>query len=136
MKKTPLKRKTKLGQKKVVKEKQSLEDLKKKGLIKKASSLKRKPTGEAQVFKRIWDTRDHNCQICGVYLKEGKASNFSHLLPKGKFPEFRLDEDNIWIKCDDCHDRWHIWGNALRTSSKWAKFFTAYDDLWEKAHEK
>ncbi|MFO0190324.1 MAG: hypothetical protein ACK54F_03645 [Planctomycetia bacterium] len=145
MKQTPLKRKTPLKAKSkkllsIIKgnDPTIIDKLKEKGLVKKASTLttKRKATGEKEVFREVWEERPHNCEICGVFIKEARAINFSHALPKGKFPEYRLDKRNIFLKCEECHQRWHTWGKELRTSSKWGKFFTRYDNLYEEAYQK
>ena len=145
--KTPLKSKSKLSPKKKTNkllgiiqgnDPAIIDKLKEKGLVRKASTLstKRKATGEKEVFKEIWDERPHECYICGVFINEARAINFSHALPKGKFPEFRLRKDNIFIKCAECHMRWHTWGKELRTSAKWGKFFTRYDKLYEESYKK
>ena len=143
--KTPLKSKTKLGARKksnkllnIIKgdDPTIIEKLKEKGLVRKASSLstKRKPTGEKEVFRRIWESREHKCLTCGVYISEARAINFSHLLPKGKYPEYRLDERNIVLQCGDCHTRWHNYGSEMRESKKWKGFFRRYDDLWDEVY--
>jgi hypothetical protein len=143
--KTPLKSKTKLKKKSnklldIIKGDDSaiIDKLKEKGLVRKASTLpaKRKPTGEKEVFRRIWDAADGNakCLTCGVHIHEGKAINFSHLLPKGKYPEYRLDERNIVLQCGDCHSRWHNYGSEMRESKKWRGFFKRYDNLWDEVY--
>lgn len=113
-----------------------IDKLKAKGLVKQASSLprSRKNTGEKEVFHLIWDSRKHACEVCGVGIKEAKASNFAHVLPKGAYPEFRLREDNIFLLCSECHNRQHYYGNSLRTSYKWVKFFRRKDELMEEAY--
>lgn len=143
--KTPLKSKTKLGVKKksnklldIVKgnDPAIIDKLKEKGLVKKASTLtkKRKSTGEKEVFRRIWEERPHNCLTCGVHINEARAINFSHLLPKGKYPELRLDPRNVVLQCGQCHMKWHNYGNEMREVKKWRSFFAKYDDLWEEIY--
>lgn len=136
-----LKRKTPLRRTKLEKKcptKKTLEDLVGKGLVKKASTLsKRRPTGEKEIFRRIWESRRHACEICGVVIKEARAANFAHVLPKGSYPELQLDERNIMLMCCSlgshvgCHDRQHYYGDSLRTSYKWNKFFKIKDQLRE-----
>jgi hypothetical protein len=153
MKRTPLKRKTPLKSKSAPKKKlldiikgddpAIIDKLKERGLVAKASTLKkstftkkRKATGEKEVFRRIWDAADGNakCLTCGVHISEGRAINFSHLLPKGKYPEYRLDERNIVLQCDRCHMKWHNYGNEMREVKRWSTFFSKYDDLWEEVY--
>jgi hypothetical protein len=143
MKKTPLVRKTplKAGKKKllnVVKghDPAIIDKLKAKGLVKTASSLAkpRKNTGEKEVFRLIWDSRKHACEVCGIGIHEARSGNFAHVLPKGAYPEFRLREDNIFLLCVSCHDRQHYYGNSLRTSYKWKLFWKRHDELMEEAY--
>jgi len=60
---------------------------------KKKYSFKKKPTGEAQVFEKIWNERPHFCQICFTPIPEASPSNFMHVLAKGlnKYPKFKLN---------------------------------------------
>lgn len=79
-----------------------------KGEIKKADPIKykkpRKPTGEKEIFKQIWEEREHICINCKVYLGEEPIVHFfSHAKGKGAHPELRLDKGNIDILCRDCH---------------------------------
>lgn len=65
---------------------------------------KRKRTGEGEVFLRIWNERPHICKICSKYLTDPpKTYYFMHVVPKGRLPEARLDEENIWLGCFECH---------------------------------
>lgn len=108
----------------------SIEELKASGLLKLASKIKRKPTGEAKVFRAIWEEREHRCEVCRIVIAEAKASNFSHLLPKGSYPSMRLDPRNIRIKCWKCHDLWHRHtAEGLRFSHGWGPVVAMYDDL-------
>lgn len=71
---------------------------------KKKYVYKRKPTGEKELFLRIWASRMHVCINCGVGLgKEPKVGYFSHIKSKGAYPELRLDETNIQLLCLPCH---------------------------------
>jgi hypothetical protein len=99
-------------------------------------STKRKATGEKEVFRRIWEATDGSakCLTCGVHISEGRAINFSHLLPKGKYPEYRLDKRNIVLQCGRCHMNWHNYGNEMREVKRWSTFFSKYDDLWEEVY--
>jgi hypothetical protein len=49
-----------------------------------------------QFFLSIWDKKPHRSEISGVYLgKEAMSTYFHHILPKEKYPEACLDEENI-----------------------------------------
>jgi hypothetical protein len=63
-----------------------------------------KKTGEAALFKEIWEEREHICINCKVHLGEDPIVHyFSHRKGKGSNPELRLDKDNIDLLCRDCH---------------------------------
>ena len=47
-------------------------------------------------FLSIWKKRSHKSEVSGVYLgKEPMSTYFHHILPKEKYPEACLDEENI-----------------------------------------
>jgi hypothetical protein len=49
-------------------------------------------------FISIWKKRSHKSEVSGVYLgKEPMSTYFHHILPKEKYPEACLDEENIVI---------------------------------------
>lgn len=65
---------------------------------------KRKPTGEAKLFYEIWQERKHICVNCKIHLgDDARTWNFSHIKPKSRNPELRLDKSNIQLLCYDCH---------------------------------
>lgn len=129
------------------KKRTGLEDMKKSGLVSKASSFTSKPRkrikprstknkgGQVALFKRIWDTRKHQCEVCGAYIEEATASNFSHLLPKGTYPDFKLNERNVMLKCKSCHDKWHLFGpQNLMKLSTWKSVCAKYEQLRREAN--
>ena len=55
-------------------------------------------------FLSIWNTRLHKSEISGEYLgKEAMSTYFHHILPKEKYPQASLDEENIVILTLDEH---------------------------------
>jgi len=49
-----------------------------------------------EFFLSIWKKRTHHSEVSGVYLgKEPMSTYFHHILPKEKYPEACLDEENI-----------------------------------------
>ena len=105
--------------KKAEKRRMGMSDLKASGLVSKASEFTQKPRkalkprspknkgGQVALFERIWESRPHSCEVCGARIGEPTASNFSHLLPKGSYPEYKLDERNVELWCEGCHNVWH-----------------------------
>ena len=56
--------------------------------------------GEAEIFNKIWDERSHVCEFTGEGLDQFidtpfYFSCFAHILPKGRFPLFKLNPENI-----------------------------------------
>ena len=51
---------------------------------------------QREMFLDIWKKRPHKSEVSGVYLgKEVMSTYFHHILPKEKYPEACLDEENI-----------------------------------------
>jgi hypothetical protein len=51
---------------------------------------------QREMFLDIWKKRAHKSEVSGVYLgKEPMSTYFHHILPKEKYPEACLDEENI-----------------------------------------
>lgn len=49
-----------------------------------------------EFFISIWKRRKHYSEVSGQYLgAEPMSTYFHHILPKEKYPEARLDEENI-----------------------------------------
>jgi hypothetical protein len=49
-----------------------------------------------EMFLGIWKKRKHHSEVSGAYLgKEPMSTYFHHILPKEKYPEACLDEENI-----------------------------------------
>ena len=80
---------------------------KRNGSIRSSIKRVRKATGEAEVFRQIWNERDHICEHCKRHLgDEPKAHYFSHILSKKAVPELRLAKSNIRCLCLECHHEW------------------------------
>lgn len=66
--------------------------------------FKRKKTGEAELFRQIWEERGHCCTNCKAFLgSQPRTFFFAHIKPKGNYPELRLDPTNIRLLCLECH---------------------------------
>lgn len=60
------------------------------------SQSKEKTLDMQNLFIDIWKKRPHKSEISGEYLgKEPLSTYFHHILPKSKYPEACLDEENI-----------------------------------------
>lgn len=66
---------------------------------------------EYKLFEAIWEKREHICFLTNerlsdksYYLNIGMFHNlFHHVLPKGKYPNYRLKEENIIILFPHAH---------------------------------
>lgn len=57
-------------------------------------------------FLKIWATRPHRSEISNSYLgSEALSTYFHHILPKSKYPEASLDEENIILLNWEEHDQ-------------------------------
>lgn len=65
-----------------------------------------KATGELEIFKIIWEEREHVCQVCSSTLHVFDVWNMAHILSKKSYPSFRLNKENIWLLCRSCHDKY------------------------------
>lgn len=68
--------------------------------------LKRRAKGEAHLFKIIWGSKPHKCELCGDPIPAFDYYCFSHILGKQSYPELRLYRYNIALSCRGCHDLW------------------------------
>ena len=128
-------------------EKLAKENLKKEAKYTKASNYKTKPrkiTGEGDVFSRIWNSRLHNCEVCGRPLirKKNEVGIFSHILSKGASPQMRLDEDfillmgdSLWPHCG-CHAKWENRTENMRNMEIWKPIFLLLDEAKKIGHER
>ncbi len=129
------------------KKKPTLDELKKKGAVKKASSLStrrnKKMVGETQVdvFEEIWNARPHVCQVCGHPIRTPKSSNFSHILGKGAYELMKLHRKNVEIWCcgldrrdgkNGCHDLW-TYKAYDKSDPKWQRVMKLEEELKEEA---
>jgi hypothetical protein len=80
----------------------------------KAPKKTKKATGEAIIFKQIWEEAIEKafpevprCACCSTVLgSEAKSFFFSHVLAKSTYPLFRLWAINVWLCCLACHQEW------------------------------
>lgn len=82
-------------------------DLKPEPKKKEKKGLKRKfkPTGEGDLFKKLFEERPHISFITGDPIYNIDHNNCAHVLPKAKnrYPEFKLYEKNIVFLSRDEH---------------------------------
>lgn len=68
-----------------------------------------------ELYREIWQEREHRCVNCGVWIASPVVHNFSHIRSKGARPDLKFDKDNIEILCSSlnwagrtgCHELHH-----------------------------
>jgi len=124
-------------------------EAKKKASGKKSSVYKyvKEANGEGEMFRELalnmLDEEATRCWICGLPIPALTYSNMSHVLPKGKYPLFRLRPDNIKILChrlvadengkNGCHNQ--LDGrprSEIINDPNWQKFFELEEQLKEE----
>jgi len=69
---------------------------KKTNIVSKSDKSPEKRLEMLKVFLDIWKKRPHKSEVSGIYLgKEPMSTYFHHILPKEKYPDACLDEENI-----------------------------------------
>ena len=59
-----------------------------------------------EFFLQIWKKRQHKSEVSGESLgSEALSTYFHHILPKSKYPEAALDEENIILLTLNEHDQ-------------------------------
>jgi len=63
---------------------------------------------ELEMFMNIWHDRSHICEFTGNNLEKYRGTHlffscFLHILPKGKFPLFKLNAENVVLGDPEFH---------------------------------
>ena len=83
-----------------------------KSLVNKRKTSDGSPKVLHELFMNIWKKRKHYSEVSGTYLgKEALSIYFHHILPKNKYPEFCLDEENIILLTLEEHENveWNMY---------------------------
>lgn len=90
---------------------------------------------QKELFLKIWNERDHVCELCDKYLGEiPNAWFFSHILSKGAYPAYKLNPENIMLNCMDCHTEWDA-GDPTKCKHH-QKFFDKKEQLIQSYYKK
>lgn len=101
----------------------------------------RKPTGERALFVDLWAKCGGKSEVSGAKLYPPEHALFvhqgSHLLPKGTYPDYRLDPRNIAMVTPDEHEYWHSTPKGvLLADPRWAPIVARYKALQREAETK
>lgn len=87
---------------------------------------RREPTGELNLFKQLWDFREHKSELSGKQISFFNINCFAHILPKGLYKDWRLKPGNIIIITHEEH--WQQHHGTLPPKLKF-KFNLLYNQL-------
>lgn len=107
----------------------------------KTLSTVRKPSGEVEVFKTLWAQNKGRSEVSGKALPPPGHPMFhwtgSHLLAKGRYPDYKLDPRNIVMVTPEEHQLWTDNGpEGLRYSHGWTEIVRRFDKLKAEAERK
>lgn len=110
---------------------------KKKQLKKKPLKKKFKSSGEAALFRELWKTRPHISFISFEPLPKFNIMQCFHVLPKGSYPGYRLNPENIIFTTVREHELWHSISRTdlLKLDPRWQNVFDLYEKLQKQYHE-
>lgn len=101
--------------------------------LKKSKSVQKTEKGELQLFIQIWNERTRISEVSGKPLGQFNICYFSHILPKGKYPAFRLRKENIILKTVQEHFDWHSKAESdLIKKEMWIPIFEKRNELLVK----
>jgi hypothetical protein len=95
---------------------------------------------ELDMFNQIWDIRPHKCEFTGESLDQFYGTDlwyscFLHVLPKGRFPLFKLNAENVRLGFPDFH--WIVdKGTKADRLDHPTWDFTFWDELVQEMKEK
>jgi hypothetical protein len=90
----------------------------------------RKSTGEKALFEEIWNERPRECFVCKEPIYEFHPVHFSHILSKGSHVKFRLNKENILLKCRQHHHDWDFAAKSdLIKDERWQPVFDLAERL-------
>lgn len=96
----------------------------------------KKPTGELELFKKIYEERGPYSQVAPFDEVPFDVRCFSHILSKGAYPSERLNPDNIVIKTPAQHDMWHNKYHELKALPEWQWVLKKEQELKEEYYRK
>lgn len=108
---------------------------------KEPKAKKHEPTGEKDVFHAVLDNLNDEptrCFVCQTPIALVTHNNFAHVLPKGKYPRFRLNPDNVVLLCHrfvavdgnpGCHYLLDMTPNSELKGEGWDRLFALKERL-------
>lgn len=95
------------------------------------------------MFERLYKERGGRSELSGLPLYPPGHTLFhwqgSHLLPKGTYPDYRLDPRNVVMVHPLEHAQWEQVRDRdelLRREPRWRPIVERYEELLREAHQK
>ena len=103
---------------------------------KRKKKIKNTKGGEEKALMiEIWSERDHVSELSGIALGyEINVAYFAHILPKGTYPDMKLDKDNIMLLTFDEHYTVDHETHKAKIDPMYKPFFDKFDRLKIKQH--
>jgi len=113
---------------------------KKTGKIQKHMTTTHKPTGERAFFDAIWSHREHISFLTNLPLDIYESSSlylnmFAHVLPKGKYGKWRLEDKNIVLLSPKEHFLFDNGTKKLREEYAKKMATQGYPCRWETLYD-
>lgn len=98
---------------------------------KKSFTPKFTKSGQLELFMSLWMIRPHKSYINDEVIHDFNIQCFAHVLPKGSYPRYELNPDNIVFMTPDQHHRQHSEARSILEAEHpgWVKFFQLQDML-------
>lgn len=100
--------------------------------IPKVSDKRQGGSGELILFKAIWSTRPHRCEVTKKVIKDFDIRCFMHVLSKGAYPAFRLLDKNILLVTPEIHNEYD---NGDRSAPLFDNVRLLHDELETLYHQ-
>lgn len=81
-------------------------------------------------FRKLWETLPRYSEFSGIPFRTFTATWYHHVLPKGRYPEFRYDERNIVRVTFEEHQELELWQNT-KDEEKLAYMMEKYPRVYE-----
>lgn len=111
----------------------------KKALKRTPLKKKRRVTGERALFVRLYEERGGVSEVSGKELLPPHSERFhyqgSHGLNKGMYPEYRLDDRNVFMITVEEHEVWHRFGDKEMLVKEDPRWRSILDKIATLKHE-
>ncbi len=81
---------------------------------------------QVELFKQVWQSRSHICEVCNKHIWYPSPSNFAHIIAKGGYKQYKLLEENIALLCVECH---HLYDHGDKSLSQFDKLNLKAEEL-------